>query len=223
MDTVNGQMQTVFPPPAKLFTPAVTAILVLLIAGILLSAFAFHFAADFIGLSAKNVLGGRIWQLVTYPFASCSTINSIFSGLVVLFVGSMIEARWRTISFLLLWLVITVVCGLIWVGVNLLTGNNYIGMGASSCSYGLIATMGLLFRDRKFFVLFGAIESRYLVLILIAAGILMNIATPINLIYILGAPVAYLYVKLCFKITLKGGKIINPLEQRRGRGFVDID
>jgi membrane associated rhomboid family serine protease len=223
MDTVNRQIQTVFPPPAKLFTPAVTTILILLIAGILLSAFAFHFTADFIALSAKNVLEGRIWQLVTYPFASNSTINSIFNGLVVLFVGSMIEARWRTVSFVLLWLVITVVCGLIWVGVNLLTGNNHIGMGASSCSYGLIATMGLLFRDRKFFALFGAVESRYLVLILIAIGILMSITTPINLIYILGAPVAYLYVKLCFKIASKGGRTINPLEQKRGKGFVDVD
>jgi len=121
----------------------------------------------------------------------------IFSGLIVLFVGSAIEREWRTASFVLLWLVISVGCGLLWVIVNLLTGNNFIGMGASGCTYGLIATMGLLFRGRRFFMFFVTVDSRYLVLILIAIGILMNIATPINLVWISGAlAVSYTHLTL---------------------------
>jgi membrane associated rhomboid family serine protease len=219
----NEQIQAVFPLPAKLFTPAVTAILILLIVGILLSVFAPGFTIRVFAVGAQNVLHGRIWQLVSYPFVSNSPINLIFSGLVVLFVGSMIERQWRTISFILLWLVITVGCGLLWVVVNLLTGNNFVGMGASSCIYGLITTMGLLFRDRRFYVFSTAVKLRYLVLILIATGILMNMATPMNLIWIFGALIAYLYVKLCFKMVSKGGRVINPLEQKRGSGFVDVD
>ena len=217
------QTQMAFPSPTKLFKPGVITILVLLIAGILLSTFAPSFTTGFLAVSARNVLHGRIWQLVTYPFVSGSPINLIFSGLMVLFVGSTIEREWKTASFLLLWAVISVVCGLLWVIVNLVTGNNFIGMGASACTYGLIATMGLLFRGRRFFMFFATVDSRYLVLILIAIGILMNIATPINLVWISGALVAYGYIKLRWSMASKSGRDAPSVERKRAKGFVDVD
>ena len=85
------QTQMTFPSPRKLFTPGVITILVLLIAGILLSTFAGGFTTGFLALSAQNVLHGKIWQLVTYPFVSNSPMNLIFSGLMVLMLGSAIE------------------------------------------------------------------------------------------------------------------------------------
>lgn len=219
----TGQTQMAFPSPTRLFTRGVTTILVLLIAGILLSTFAPRFTTGFLAVSAHNVLHGRIWQLVTYPFVSGSSMNLVFSGLMVLFVGSAIEREWKTASFLLLWMIISVVCGLLWVVVNLVTGNDFIGMGASACTYGLITTMGLIFRGRRFFIFFATVESRYLVLILIAIGILMNIATPINLVWISGALVAYVYIKLRWSMASKGHRTIPSAEQRRSNGFVDVD
>ena len=217
------QTQMSFPSPTKLFKPGVTTILVLLSAGILLSTFAPGFTTDFLAVSARNVLHGKIWQLVTYPFVSDSPMNLFFSGLMILFVGSTIEREWRTASFLLLWLVISAACGLLWVIVNLLTGNNLIGMGASACTYGLIATMGLLFRGRRFFMFFATVDSRYLVLTLIAIGILMNMATPINLVWISGALVAYGYIKLRWSMASKNSRGVSSVEQKRSNGFVDID
>ena len=84
--------------------------------------------------------------------------------------------------------------------------------------------MGLLFRGRRFFMFFATVEARYLVLILIAIGILMNIATPINLVWISGALVAYVYIKLRWRMASKG-RVIEP-SVKQGRpsgGFVDID
>jgi membrane associated rhomboid family serine protease len=219
----DGQTQLNFPSPTKLFTPGVITILVLLIAGMLLSIFAPGFTTGFLAVSARNVLHGRIWQLVTYPFVSDSPMNLVFSGLMILFVGSTIEREWKTTSFLLLWAVVSVACGLLWVIVNLVMGNNFIGMGASACTYGLITIMGLLFRGRRFFMFFTTVESRYLVLILIVIGILMNIATPINLVWISGALVAYGYIKLRWSMASKGRRSIPSVEQRRSNGFVDID
>jgi membrane associated rhomboid family serine protease len=219
----TGQTQMTFPSPTKLFTPGVIVILALLIAGILLSTFAPGFTTGFLAVSAQNVLHGRIWQLVTYPFVSNSPMNLIFSGLMVLMLGSAIEREWKTASFLLLWAVVSGICGLLWVIVNLLTGNNFIGMGASACTYGLIATMGLLFRGRRFFMFFATVESRYLVLILIAIGILMNITTPINLVWISGALVAYGYIKLRWSMASKSSRGVSSVEQKRANGFVDID
>jgi membrane associated rhomboid family serine protease len=219
----TGQTQMTFPSPTKLFTPGVTAIIILLIAGMLLSLFAGDFIINFFALSSQNVLHGRIWQLVTYPFASGSPINVIFSCLIILFAGSAVEREWRTASFVLLWLVTSVGCGLLWIIVNLLTGNNFIGIGASGCTYGLIATMGLLFRGRRFFMFFVTVDSRYLVLILIAIGILTNIATPINLVWISGALVAYAYIKLRWRMASQSQGSVPPVKQRRTGDFVDID
>lgn len=219
----TGQMQSAFPSPAKLFRPGVTTIIVLLVAGILLSTFSRDFMMSFLAISAQNVLRGKIWQLVTYPFASDSAVNLVFSGLMVLFVGSVIEQEWRTASFLLLWLVTSMGCGLLWVVVNLFTGNNFAGMGASGCTYGLIATMGLLFRGRRFFMFFIAVPSQYIVLILIVIGVITNLAQPINLVWISGALIAYLYVKLRWYLASQNRGSRQPAEQRPYRSFVDID
>lgn len=219
----TGQMQSTFPSPAKLFRPGVTTIIVLLAAGILLSTFSRDFMMSFLAISAQNVLRGKIWQLVTYPFASDSAVNLIFSGLMVLFVGSVIEQEWRTASFLLLWLVTSMGCGLLWVVVNLFTGNNFAGMGASGCTYGLIATMGLLFRGRRFFMFFIAVPSQYIVLILIVIGVITNLAQPINLVWISGALIAYLYVKLRWYLASQNRGSRQPAVQKLHRNFVDID
>ena len=219
----TGQTRISFPSPTKLFTPGVTALIVLMIAGLLLSMFAPGFTSGFLALTAQNVVRGRVWQLVTYPFVNGSPINLVFSGLMVLFIGSAIEREWRTASFLLLWLVISVGCGLLWIIVNLLTGNNFLGMGASGCTYGLFATMGLLFRGRRFFMFFATIESRHLVLILIAIVILMNITSPINLVWISGALVAYIYVKLLWRRPSQSHRSVKSVDQRRSGSFVDVD
>jgi len=219
----TGQTRVTFPSPTKLFMPGVTALIVLLISGMLLSTFAPGFTSGFLALTAQNVVGGRIWQLVTYPFVSGSPMNLIFSGLMVLFIGSAIEREWKTGSFLLLWLVVSLGCGLLWVIVNLLTGNNFVGMGASACTYGLLATMGLLFRGRRFFIFFATLESRQLILILIAIGILMNIRSPINLVWISGALVAYVYIKLRWRTASQSRGSVPSVEQRRSGSFVDVD
>ena len=221
---VTGQAQTriVFPSPAKLFTPGVTTILILLIVGILLSTFAHSFTIDILALNPQSVLHGKIWQLVTYPFVNCSPMGLIFSGLMMLMLGSAIERQWRTASFLLLWLIISSVCGLLWVIVNLLTRNNFIGMGASGCTYGLIATIGLLYRDRRFFM-FVSVDARTMVLILLVIGVLVNIAMPINMIWLLGALVAYVYIKLSWAMAAKSSGHVSSKQQRRATGFIDID
>jgi membrane associated rhomboid family serine protease len=223
MNDSQQQTQIFSPSPTKIFTPGVIAILILLILGEVVSKVAPDFTKNFLVLSTRNIIKGRVWQLVTYPFISGMMVNLIFNGIMVLFVGSAIEREWRMASFLLLWIVLSVGCGLIWVAVNLATGNNFYGIGASGCTYGLIATMGLLFRDRLFFVLFATIKCPHLALILIVIGILINMSIPIYLVWILGAPVAYVYVKLRWSMADKGRRSASSAEQGSSRGFVDID
>ncbi|MFA5251420.1 MAG: rhomboid family intramembrane serine protease [Phycisphaerae bacterium] len=223
MYETQQQIQISLPPPTQLFTPGVIILLILLIAGWALFEAAPDFAAGVLAISASGVLHGKVWQLVTYPFAGDLLINIFFNGLMIIFAGSSIEREWRTASFFLLWVVISIMCGLIWVAVNAATGNNFIGFGASGCIYGLIAVMGLLFRDRRFFLFIAVVEAKYLVLILIAIGIVMNISTPINLIWISGTLFGYLYVKLRWSLASRGARRNKVVKQSRCNNFVDID
>ncbi len=220
---MSEQTQWTFRPSGKLFTPAVTCIIALSIAGTLSSVFMPNFTKSFLAVSAAGVTNGRIWQLVTYPFVADSPMNILISGLMILFVGSVIEREWKTVSFVILWLVVSTGCGLIWVIVNLLTGNDFVGSGAVGCSYGLITILGFIFRGRKFFVFFSAVKSEYIVLIFIAIGILMSITSPMNLVWISGALLAYLYWKLRQRMIYKGYGIGKTAGQKRSGGFVDID
>ena len=217
------QMQVALPSPRKLFTPGVTGILIFSIVGFLIFAFAPGFAANVLGISAAGLRRGFVWQVVTYAFIHGSPMNLVFNGMVILFVGSVIEREWRTASFLSLWFVVSIVCGLFWGGVGLVTGGSVVGMGATACCYGFISTMGLLYRGQRFFVFFATVEAQHLALILIAIGIILNIMTPIALTWIAGALVAYVYVKAHWSHTRQGLPRSRPHDSGPGGRFVDID
>jgi len=216
------QVQFALPSPARIFTPAVTVVLILSVAGLLLGLYAGNFSGEFLALGPKNFIHGRFWQILTYPFLNCP-LSLVFNGLIILFIGSDIEREWKTGSFVLLWLITSACCGLVWVIISLLSGKEYMGTGLSSCTFGIITAMGLMRRGKRFFVFFATIEGQYLALILIAAGVILSVFPPINLIWVLGVPVSYLYIKMRWKMASRVR--IGPAGggQRKSGSFVDID
>jgi membrane associated rhomboid family serine protease len=218
----TGQSQVVFSSPTRLFTPIITAIIVLMIAGFALIHYAAGFTVSNLALAAQSVLRGKIWELVTYSLVNGSPGNLIFNGLVVLFMGSTIEREWGAKSFIVLWLVVAVVCGLIWMAVSLLSGQSFIGIGTEACVYGIVATFGMLYRGTRMWFYFFTVEAQYLALIVIGIGVVMSIVQPLSLIWVSGALVAYLYVKLRWHTASQRGGI--PVAgSGRSNGFVDID
>jgi rhomboid protease GluP len=221
MTDFQQQVQFQTPSPSKLFTPAVTVILILMVISLLLSAFTGSFIIDLFGLSRQGLTRGMVWQLVTYSIVNPNPMQLVFNGIAVLFLGSMIERQWRTGSFVLLWLVVSVICGLAWILLDILLGSSNIAVGANGCIYGMLGTFGILFRGRRFFMFFATIETKYLVLILIAIGVLMAISQPVSLVWILGAPVAYVYTKLMWKIRSERANIVS--EKTQTSRFSDLD
>jgi len=218
------EMQLGLPTPRQLFTPGVTGVLILCVIGYVLCAFA-PASVSALGLSVQALTRFKIWQFLTYPFLHGCPWNLIFNGMVILFIGSAIEREWRTGAFITLWLVVSIDCGILWVLANLVTGNQYIGIGATACCYGIIATMGVLFYGTRFFVFFTTVEAQYLALIVIGIGVVLNIKPPIRLVWVLGALIAYIYVKMR---TSRGprrsfGSGPSPRTQGHRGGFVDID
>ena len=216
------EIRLALPTPEKLFTPGVIVLISLLVAGFLGLALGGDPVGRALALSPLAVLHGKIWQLVTYPFLN-GPIGLICNGMVILFFGSAIEREWRTASFLLLWLIVTVTCAILWIVLNLLMNYSMAGAGAGVGGFGIIAAFGLLFRGRRFFAFLGTIEAQHLAIGLIAIGVILSLPVPITLVWVAGALVACVYVKARWRLQAR--PTVRPGPQRSGgKGkFVDID
>jgi membrane associated rhomboid family serine protease len=216
------EVRFAFPTPEKLFTPGVTIIVALLVAGFLGLSLSREGVFRALALSPWGVLHGKVWQLVTYPFLN-GTIGLLFNGLLILFVGSAIEREWRTASFLWLWFIVSVVCGILWILVSLLMNVSVTGSGAGACGFGIIAVMGVLFRRRRFLFFFATLEAQHIAIGLIAIGVILSLPNPITLVWVAGALVGYAYLKA--RWSLMARPAARPRAGRSGgKGqFVDID
>jgi membrane associated rhomboid family serine protease len=223
MAEVEQRIELILPSPRKLFTPAVTIMIALMVIGYALIHHAKEFTLGYLALNPQTFLPLRLWQLVTYSLIDVSSWNLVFDLVVVLFLGSAIEREWRSRSLLMLLLTVSVTCGAVWVLVNLVAGWNYIGIGTGACAYGLIAAFGLVFRRKRFFGFFWTLEAQYLALLLIGIGLVIGIARPITWIWIGGAAVAYVYIKLRWRIASGAAGRSTRAARTRPGSFVDID
>jgi membrane associated rhomboid family serine protease len=212
--------EMILPSPRKIFTPAVTVMLILIITGWTLVHYAGGFTANYLAISLQGILHGRIWQFLTYSFVNGCPWNLVFNIIAVLFVGSAVERKWRTWDFILLWVIVTAICGIIWIIIDAVLGKNLVGIGTDSFVYGLIAVFGLLYYRNRFMTLFWTLEAQHLAWILIAIGIILGIASPWTWIWVTGALVAYLYVKLRWRISSASSA---PSSGYKPGSFVDID
>lgn len=225
MSDFDRRVQMPMPAPSKLFTPFVTALLVGMAVSFVMAALAGDGVVNLFGLSLAGIRKGMVWQLVTYTLVHPGPIGLALNGLMVLFIGSMIEREWKTLPVFLLWLTVSVVCGIIWLGVSLVMQASYVGIMMNPFIYGLLGVFLVLFRDRRLCFFGAVVEGKWLALIFIALGVLINIRQPIGLVWILGALVGYLYVKFAWKIQqgIGRGSTRTEPEGMRGSGFVDLD
>jgi len=216
------QVELAYSRPSQYFTPGVILLLVLMVVGLVLSYYAHEWTDAWLVLYPTDVLHGHVWKLVTYSFVNCP-LPMVLNGLVVVLCGSAIEREWRTRSFLLLWLVVGGVCGVVWTLVSLIIslfgGSEYAGVGSASCVYGIFGAFGLVFRRQRVLSFFFLFEAQYIVLILIGIGLIFAIPQPMTLIWVGGAGVAYLYIKLIWRIR-SGWSRKRPKEAGR---FAEID
>jgi membrane associated rhomboid family serine protease len=221
-----GNMQEtkiVLPTPGQLLTPGVMILLSLMVAGFIGFLLIPNTVINLLALNPRSVVHGYVWQLVTYPFVESCAWRLVFNGLILLFIGSAIEREWRQASLLWLWLIVSVCSAILWVLVTLIAGSYSIGYGATACAYGLIATMGVIFRDRWFLVYITTVKGQHLAIGLIVIGIIVSLPSPIMLIWVAGALIAYGYIKLRWSLAARASA--RPtLRQSTGKGqFVDID
>jgi hypothetical protein len=93
------------------------------------------------------------------------------------------------------------------------------GLGSWGCGFGLSAAFGLLFHKRRYIAWFWVMEAQYVSWGLIAIGTIFCIPSLISLLWLSGAVIAYLYIKLK-RANLMRMPAIGP---KRPQSFVDID
>ncbi|MBP8304344.1 MAG: rhomboid family intramembrane serine protease [Phycisphaerae bacterium] len=222
---MNGheRIEEVLPTPKQLFTPGVVAILIAMFAGLVLSSFAGPFVQEWLALNPQKVIHGMVWQLATYWIVHTCPWTFVLNGLIVLTVGSAVERHWRTRSFLALWMVTCLVTGLVWVLVCLAGAGRYLGAGSAAGCFGLFGALGLLFRGQRFYFFLTTVEARVLAWILIGIGAVFCLFPPINLIWVLGALVAFVYIKLVWRGAQRARTPRARQTDYRPGSFVDVD
>ena len=209
--------------PQRIFTPAVVSVCILLTLCYLAYFISPAGVVSALALSEASLASGKIWTLITYSLLNTSSIAFLFNCSVILFLGSAVENQWRTLSWILLWVVVSCICGLLYLAVALILNANLSLMGSGACAYGLIGAYGLLFRHNYSNLLFGTLKAHHAALLLIAIGILMSLSQPLSLVSVTGAVVAYAYIKLRWYLTHRSANGDSKMVKKKPGAFVDVD
>ena len=210
-------------PKGKLFTPGVTAIIVLSVLGYAVSLFAHDFTLKWLALSAHGLFRGMIWQLVTFPFVNPNPLWMLCNMAVVLVIGSAIERQWYTKTFMLFWFFVTGIAGLIWAVITLAMQPTPPGIGSAACGYAMVAVFGLIFRDKRFLLMMTTVDAKMLSLIMLGISFIINLMSPTNLIWMLGAILGYAFVKLREKGQYTQARSSHTDTTYQPSSFIDID
>jgi membrane associated rhomboid family serine protease len=161
---------------------------------------------DFMVLRARDVVHGRIYELVTYGFLHGGFFHLFFNMLMLWMFGSMLEVAWGSRKFWEFYLFGIVGAGLGTVALAYSLGSivhlrpETGTLGASGGIYAILMATGMLFGDQEvyMFPLPIAIRLKYLVGILafIAfVGALNDAGDTANIAHLSGLLFGYLYVK----------------------------
>ena len=118
------------------------------------------------------VLDHRFWQVVTYAFLHADVMHLFLNLMMLLFIGSELEALWGTVRFLRFYFFCSISAGFIYLLLQLIIGGETLHVpmvGASGAIYGLLVAYGILFAERTLlFMMLFPMRAKHFVWILAA-------------------------------------------------------
>lgn len=199
-------------------TRAVKVLLIACVAIFLLQQFAGAFGLNIVALFGLIPVGfmneHRVWQIVTYAFLHGDVMHLVLNMLMLVFIGSELEALWGTATFLRYYFFCLATSGLfyllmqvfVWGGEGLHTPM----VGASGAIYGLLMAYGLIFSERVLlFMMLFPMKAKHFIWVLAAVEFLTSISSGRNGLAAvahlsgMGAGFGYLWVRASLKILQK--------------------
>lgn len=165
-------------PLSPILKALIAANVVLFLAG-----WAFPALITVFGLTPSDVLlGGRLWQVVSYMFFHGNVGHILFNMLALWMFGTELERLWGTRAFLRYYFVVGIAAAVS----TILVSSTFdfaartfytTTIGASGAIYGLLLAYGLLFPNRPILLYFVfPIPAKYFVMILGAIALLMAVS-----------------------------------------------
>lgn len=197
------QRTTVWPglQPGRLLTTAVRVLIVVHIVGYLVVVLPSDAGrvVVLLGLSSQGFIGSlRLWQVVTYPFLDGCAWGLISSLFVLLFFASGLEREWGAKRFLIFYLIMSVVTGLLRLIPELGTGSVLVGDLGVNCA--ILGAFAIVFRHRKVWLMFGgSVKAAHFVFALLFIMVLINIKSGWNLLWFLGTFLGIGYFKFMLR------------------------
>lgn len=111
------------------------------------------------------------WQLVTYMFMHGGFFHLFFNMYTLFIFGGVLERVWGTKKFLFYYFVTGIGAALIHIGVQWLTGDFALTVGASGAIYGLLLGYAMLYPDSIMMLMFPPVRMKAKWFVLIFAGI----------------------------------------------------
>jgi membrane associated rhomboid family serine protease len=145
-----NQYQFQAPPLTKVNKIILVTAGVCFLAGAILRSIGALSLPHILGLSSAGINNGFVFQLVTYPFVETQLMSFIFSGLIIWFVGSELEALWSARVYTRFLLLTIVGVGLIYVLIHL--GMNVYSAplhGLSGVNFALLVAYAVLYPHRQ--------------------------------------------------------------------------
>ena len=213
----------------KLFTPAVTVLLILHTLGYLICVMSPKDAATrivfFLGLvPAKVFFRLHLWQLVTHPMvypSVCWVGTLICTLLVLLFFGSGLEREWGTKRFVIYYLIMSAAAGLVRMLPEAFAKGSPVVLGSLGIICAVLATFGVVFRHERIWVLFLNIRVPRFVIGVLVILFLLNVKPVWNILWFSGAGFGVFYPWIITRFERSG---IGPRPKApQGGRFSEID
>tara|TARA_R110000868_G_scaffold226115_11_gene478644 strand:+ start:5795 stop:6544 length:750 start_codon:yes stop_codon:yes gene_type:complete len=181
-----NQVQMQMPPLSKVNKIIMITTAALFLLESLVSRGAGFSLASILGLSAKGLGNGLIFQLFTYPLIEKQLLAVIFNGLLLWFLGSELEAQWGRKRYIQFLLAATLTAGIVYVLIGLtflshtsvssfpLSGLQ--GIGASLC-----VAYAILYPDRTFmFMMIFPMKAKWFCALLVGMELYTGFFSPMG-------------------------------------------
>ncbi|OFZ22431.1 MAG: hypothetical protein A2X94_01230 [Bdellovibrionales bacterium GWB1_55_8] len=128
------------------------------------------------------MLDYRFWQVFTYAFLHGDVMHLFLNLMMLVFIGSEIEASWGTPRFLRFYFFCSISAGLFYLFLQLFMGGATLHtpmVGASGAIYGLLMAYGLLFGERVLlFMMLFPMKAKHFIWILVAVEFMSTVFSP---------------------------------------------